>query len=62
MNRYNWLIPKWYKEKYKDRILNRKHASGYWFEFILPRCIIPHEGLYRWLNFYFKGLKRSDIE
>ncbi len=50
----NGFIPKWYKKKYKDRLCNRKHASGYWFDFIFPRCIFPHIKLYRWLNFYFK--------
>lgn len=56
-----YLIPKWYKRKYVYRIGGRKHASGYWFMFLLPRCIRPNfdgEGaLYRWLNFYFwKGI------
>lgn len=53
------FIPKWYKEKYKDRLCNRKHASGYWFDFIKPRIISPKKinkkfNLYRWLNFYFE--------
>lgn len=52
-----YLIPKWYKKKYKDNIGNRKHISGYWFMFLYPRCIkLDCDGmgsLYRWLNFYF---------
>lgn len=57
------LIPKWYKEKYKDRTGNRKHASGYWFQFIKPRVIcLTHEKdhtlkITRWLNFYFTKTK-----
>lgn len=53
------FIPKWYKNKYSDQICNRKHTSGYWFDFIIPREIahffptknkVSH--LYRFLNFY----------
>ena len=51
-----YLIPKWYKEKYSDRVGNRKHLSGYWFMFILPKELVKTSKgrtLYRWLNFYF---------
>lgn len=54
-----YLIPNWYKDKYYDKVGNRKHASGYWWQFIKPRQIayiykgseLPDK-LYRWFNFY----------
>lgn len=65
------FIPRWYKDKYSDRIGNRKHASGYWFNFILPREIVNYPvtkyteaHLVRWLNFYFtlhSHLKGDDL-
>lgn len=43
----------------------KKHASGPWYKFIIPRCItIPPTRIWRWLNFYhrFKDwpLSKSD--
>lgn len=41
----------------------KKHASGYWYQFLIPRRITIYPiRLYRWLNFYIrlKDLKRSD--
>ena len=32
-----------------------KHASGYWYQFIIPRKItIGRTRIYRWLNLYFR--------
>lgn len=40
----------------------KKHASGYWYQFLIPRRISTYPiRLYRWLNFYIrlKDLGRS---
>lgn len=36
-----------------------RHASGYWYEFIIPRIIVDNNNikLIRWLNFYRKRNK-----
>ena len=49
------FIPKRYKTKYQNRTCNRKHASGYWFDFLRPKILSHSNGilLYRFLNFYF---------
>lgn len=53
------FIPKWYKDKYHDRIGNMKYSSGYWFDYILPRKILHYyptshstSHLYRWFNIF----------
>lgn len=54
------FIPHCYKQKYQDHVCNRKHSSGYWFDFIIPREIAHYtptkdinSHLIRWFNFYF---------
>ena len=33
----------------------KKHASGYWYQFLIPRRISIYPiRLYRWLNFYIR--------
>lgn len=33
----------------------KRHASGYWYEFIIPKRItITPVRIYRWLNFYWR--------
>ena len=56
-----YFIPKGYKEKYSDNVAERKYASGYWFQFVLPRCIVPQIKLYRWLNFFHSFAKRVKV-
>lgn len=42
--------------------MKKPHASGYWYEFIIPRAIVDNKEikLIRWLNFYFKKQKDCD--
>lgn len=33
----------------------KRHASGYWYQFIIPRRLtLPPTRIYRWLNFYWR--------
>lgn len=33
----------------------KRHASGYWYQFIIPRRLtLPPVRIYRWLNFYWR--------
>lgn len=33
----------------------KRHASGCWYEFIIPRRLtLPPQRIYRWLNFYWR--------
>ena len=33
----------------------KKHASGYWYRFIIPRRLtLPPVRIYRWLNLYWR--------
>lgn len=41
----------------------KKHLSGYWYQFLIPKRIsIYPTRIYRWLNFYIrlKDLEKSD--
>lgn len=36
-------------------IKGKKHASGYWYDFLLPRRLtLKPVRIYRWLNFYIR--------
>ena len=36
-------------------VKGKKHASGYWYQFILPRRLtLKPTRIYRWLNFYVR--------
>lgn len=33
----------------------KRYASGYWYQFIIPRRLtLPPTRIYRWLNFYWR--------
>lgn len=44
--------------KFKEELtnMNKKHASGYWYQFIIPRAIVNRQDtkIVRWLNFYWR--------
>ena len=39
----------------------KRHASGYWYQFIIPkRLTLPPTRIYRWLNFYWRLKDKED--
>lgn len=39
----------------------KRHASGYWYQFIIPkRLTLPPTRIYRWLNFYWRLKNKED--